>query len=157
MVQKEVTTRNEFLKMNKFRIWDRQNKCFIKNEYGLYCYSEFLIDPFTKRVYEVVTSLNGDHTNYENKNVIYHPYHMDGIRLVKEPRYIVQMSSGLPDIMNKEIYEGDILRILKGPDKEMKGEVVFWNGAFCLQNKEDIHEDNRRWWSESIIIGNIFS
>ncbi len=120
-----------FASMNrelKFRIWDTQNKSFIK-------------DP--TRYKSLAISCDG--------RGVYSGKYDDCV----EDRYIIQQYTGLKDRNGKQIFEGDIVlstcpKIL---NDNFSGEVIFDEGSFLVKiNNTDI----RGVSDELEIVGNIF-
>ena len=101
----------------KFRIWDKQNKSFVTNDCSLHCFSQWMIDMETGEPYDAVGVIDGDHENNrfrtldEPENCYMDFKHKDNVSgFVKEPRYIVQQSTGLKNEGGEDIYEGDIVQ-----------------------------------------------
>jgi hypothetical protein len=114
----------------KFRIWDKQNKNWLKNSNSLHCYSNWTICPFTGNLVDYVGTFDGDHEESFTASPAA-DYYLEGIKFVKEPRYVIQQYTGLKDSKGVEIYEGDIVKWHVGENN--LSEVIFQNGSFMVR------------------------
>lgn len=115
--------------------------------------------------------------NYEEKEMVYaespydqgkreyYPYEFRiGYSSYKEEKFILMYGSGLFDKNKKEIYEGDILKIVvNGQYKSFEMELVchFKDAAFWLKNNNSelllgVFMEDKKQYNSIEIIGNIY-
>lgn len=140
------------MKQLKFRIWDRQTKQFIHNSAGTHCASRWLIDAFTGRPVDFVVGFEDPEFGSLSEG---EDYYMEGTKVVKEPRYVVQQFSNILDKSGVEIYDGDILRY-KSSRKGSENTIVRW-----ADEQDDCYprlkiSDSYCQYGEPEVIGNIF-
>jgi hypothetical protein len=138
----------------KFRIWDRQHKRFVDNAAGTHCYSNWHLDAFSGQPVDFVACYGGE----QGWNPTLNPeYYMDGAKVVKEPRYVVQQALGILDKNGAEIYEEDIVKLDGAP---YQYEVVWNHWQWGIDSKGVVSEHIQGITSaveeRAIVIGNIF-
>lgn len=145
----------------KFRIWDRKNKCFKKNDYGTHCYSHFMIDALTGEIYDAVGFLGG---NSDERMLSKNSTFIDeNLKVSKGNQYEAQQWTGLTDKKGTPVYEGDIVvGDLEPPyDGEAHvGEIHFAVGTFRINGAGPLYEqvlsENPTTLDTWEVIGNIF-
>jgi uncharacterized phage protein (TIGR01671 family) len=126
----------------KFRVWNKATKSWLDDDAGTHCWSEYCLNIFTGEVVEIVTSDNKFFSRANEPN-----FYFDKNTHVKESPYVVQQYTGLKDRHEKEIYEGDIIKLFNGDLYTVK---------FIEENNET--EMSGYFFSSfgSEVIGNIF-
>jgi uncharacterized phage protein (TIGR01671 family) len=126
----------------KFRVWNKATKSWLNDDAGTHCWSEYCLNIFTGEVVEFVTSDNKFFSRANEPN-----FYFDKNTHVKESPYVVQQYTGLKDRHEKEIYEGDIIKLFNGDLYTVK---------FIEENNET--EMSGYFFSSfgSEVIGNIF-
>jgi uncharacterized phage protein (TIGR01671 family) len=126
----------------KFRVWNKATKSWLNDDAGTHCWSEYCLNIFTGEVVEIVTSDNKFFSRANEPN-----FYFDKNTHVKESPYVVQQYTGLKDRHEKEIYEGDIIKLFNGDLYTVK---------FIEENNET--EMSGYFFSSfgSEVIGNIF-
>lgn len=139
------------MKQNKFRIFDNQGKRFVSNDSSLHCFSHYLIDALTGDVYDAVGTIDKDHVDSGIRRLSRgEDYYLDGRKLIKSSRYVVQQFTGLKDTNGVEIYEGDIVFV-----DEDNWMVVFEEGLFGLKINKDDKISPLYQYPDCGVIGNI--
>ena len=119
----------------KFRAWDKENNRMVNIPVGVYPN-----DPESTRQ-------PPDHS-----------ISSDGIIVSTESNTMVLMQyTGLKDKNDKEIYEGDIVRIKIHPSHPKLFEVYFFEGAYCIRETNNLVGLLGNWRKGSTeILGNIY-
>jgi uncharacterized phage protein (TIGR01671 family) len=116
----------------KFRIWDKQNKNWLKNSSSFHCYSNWTICPFTGNLVDYVGTFDGDHEESFTASPAA-DYYLEGAKFVKEPRYVIQQYTGLEDKNGTPIFEGDLVKAYF--KTEEIGDITFDRAGFCFNSK----------------------
>lgn len=137
----------------KFRIWDRQDKRFVNNDCGTHCCSNWHLDAFGGGPVDFVNTLGDEPYQFTAQEPC--DYWVDGTKVVKEPRYVVQQFSNILDKNGVEIYEGDIVRY-KSSRKQHSDTIVRW-----ADEQDDCYprlkiSDSYCQYGAPEVIGNIF-
>ena len=149
----------------KFRIWDKQNKNWLKNSSSLHCFSNWSICPFTGKLTDYVGIIDGDHGDKYTASPAPDYYMQDG-KIVKDSRYVIQQFTGMVDRNGVEVYEGDIVaekiteEMAANGDSAVVGVVYFAAGTFLIDGDgalyEHVFSDSPHILEDFIVIGNKF-
>lgn len=138
----------------KFRVYKKDpllgNGRFLENGSGTHCFSQFVLDIFSGKIYDAIGEYYDDENDFRS--------------LAEQGDCIIQQFTGLLDKNEKEIYEGDIVKYTLWENEydicenELIADVSFIKGAFYPRYINDICDDG--WYSWGIdkieVIGNIF-
>lgn len=128
----------------KFRIWDKQNKKWLENNSSLHCYSNWTICPFTGNLVDYVGTFDGSHENSFTSSPAA-DYYLEELKVIKEPRYVVQQYTGLKDSKGVEIFEGDVVKYNPDePNTEREG-IIEWSDYYhgwAIRDKQCYPESN---------------
>jgi hypothetical protein len=95
----------------KFRIWDKSRKSFLENGSSLHCYSHWMMDVFTGKLYDAIGAIDGDHVDPNHRSLHEDDgYYLEKGKIIKESPYVIQQFTGFATKDGTEIYEGDIVQ-----------------------------------------------
>lgn len=145
-------------KIPPFRIWDRQHNKFETNGCGTHCFSQWMIDVETGKLFDATGALSDkkDYRLLHENPSYYMDYYSkkkrkrkmitlsDGTKMsnpiVKMPQYVLQRFTGLKDKNKKPIYEGDIVAYSHKEGFSGKSFVTYYDvyAAFGLFTKRAV-------------------
>jgi len=142
-----------------YRIWDNQNKRFVKNDASLHCQSNWHICAFTGEIVDFVQPIDDHGGRFYSATHNPSYYFDDGLK--KSARYVASQSTGLTDKNGRQIFEGDICKwIWASSDhsyEEETGEVFFEDGIFLFGRKSLFCTADGNFMRNTVeVIGNIW-